>query len=85
MTSDGHAENDAAPADPPIEPPSDSPAGDRWTELPADRIEDEPWWLAGSSVHRPPACESDGESIGGSAGGESSSAWPSLVIVGSSH
>ena len=28
------------------EPPSGSTAGDRWTELPADRIEDEPWWLA---------------------------------------
>ena len=36
MTSDDHAE--AAPAPGP-------PASDRWTELPADRIEDEPWWL----------------------------------------
>ncbi len=36
MTSDDHAENPAAP---------DPHAGDRWTELSGDRIEDEPWWL----------------------------------------
>ena len=36
MTSDGHTGEGAAPG--PL-------AGGRWTELPADRIEDEPWWL----------------------------------------
>ena len=36
MTSDGHAGEAAA---------SDPLAGGRWTELPTDRIEDEPWWL----------------------------------------
>ena len=36
MTSDDHAANAAA---------LDPTAADRWTELPADRIEDEPWWL----------------------------------------
>lgn len=36
MTSDGHAEDGSA---------SDPLASDRWTELPSNRIEDEPWWL----------------------------------------
>ncbi len=36
MTSDGHAKDATTP---------DETPSDRWTELPADRIEDEPWWL----------------------------------------